>query len=98
MDVSIPRARGHAYPPKLQSPIVASAKSSLITTRAVAPLARRYAEQFGYDTANDFEGLEEIALYECEATGYRFFFPFTLEGKEALYRAIEDTEWCYEED
>jgi 2-polyprenyl-3-methyl-5-hydroxy-6-metoxy-1,4-benzoquinol methylase len=92
------QVRAGIYPLSLPSPLVTGAQSKLIDTRSVSHLTRLYAQQLGYDTADDFAGLEEIALYECEASGYQFFYPFTLEGKEALYRAIEDSEWCYEED
>jgi 2-polyprenyl-3-methyl-5-hydroxy-6-metoxy-1,4-benzoquinol methylase len=62
-----------------------------------AHIAHLYLESFGYSATEDFAGLDEIAIYECEATGYRFFYPFTLEGKEALYRTIEDFEWTYQD-
>jgi 2-polyprenyl-3-methyl-5-hydroxy-6-metoxy-1,4-benzoquinol methylase len=84
------------YAATLPSPLEPSAGARLIETRSTAHIARLYADQFGY--AADFAGLDEIAVYECEATGYRFFYPFTLEGKEDLYRALEKTDWCYEED
>jgi 2-polyprenyl-3-methyl-5-hydroxy-6-metoxy-1,4-benzoquinol methylase len=76
-----------------------SADARLVETRPVAPIVQLYAEQLGYDAAPDFGGLTEIALYQCTATGYRFFYPFSLEGKESLYRALEENpDWCYEED
>jgi 2-polyprenyl-3-methyl-5-hydroxy-6-metoxy-1,4-benzoquinol methylase len=86
------------YAAEVPSPLVATATAALVETRPTAPIAKLYLEQFGYDASEDFAGLDEIAVYECEATKYRFFYPFSLEGKERLYRAIEDTDWCYEED
>lgn len=83
------------YPATLPSPLKPDALASLIETRSTAHIAGLYRNDLNYDP--DFEGLREIALYECAATGYRFFYPFTLEGKESLYRAIENFDWCYEE-
>lgn len=85
-----------AYRDEIPSPLGGSAR--MVETRPTAPIIEAYRTEFGYDAAQDFDGLDEIAIYECEATGYRFFFPFSLEGKERLYRAIEHFDWCYEED
>lgn len=68
----------------------------MLETRPTAPIAKQYREQFNYDP--DYGGADSIAVYECDTTGYRFFYPFSLEGPESLYRRLESTDWCYEED
>ena len=70
----------------------------IVETRSAAHIAQLYIKELNYDPTPDFGGISEIAVYECEVTSYRFFYPFTLEGKESLYRAIEQFDWCYEED
>jgi len=86
------------YPVEIPSPIMPeSASAKLVDTLRTDRIAQLYRELYGYDASEDFEGLSEIAVYECEGTGYRFYYPFHLEGKEKLYRAIEDLEWTYQE-
>jgi SAM-dependent methyltransferase len=85
------------YPTTITSPVLASAQAKLIETRAAAPIAKLYLERYGYDASDDFAGHPEIAVYECEISGYRFFYPYSLQGKERLYRAMEDFEWTYQE-
>lgn len=86
-----------AYAETIPSPLDPAHSAILVETRPTAPIAAAYLRDFDYDCSEDFAGLEEIAVYECSATGYRFFYPYSLQGKEKLYRAIEDTDWCYEE-
>jgi 2-polyprenyl-3-methyl-5-hydroxy-6-metoxy-1,4-benzoquinol methylase len=90
-------AGGTEFPETMPCPLAADAPAIFIETRSTAHIAGLYIRDLNYDPTPDFNGLPEIALYECEATGYRFFYPFTLEGKECLYRAIEHFDWCYEE-
>jgi SAM-dependent methyltransferase len=42
-----------------------------------------------------FADMAEISIYECEATGYRFYHPFSLVGKEGLYQQLQQFEWNY---
>jgi 2-polyprenyl-3-methyl-5-hydroxy-6-metoxy-1,4-benzoquinol methylase len=44
-----------------------------------------------------FRGLDCIEVYECEATQYRFYYPFSLAGKESLYRHLEKFDWNYKD-
>lgn len=87
------------YSETMPSPILPrTAVARLIGTVSTSEIARLYEDNFRYSTAQDFAGLDEIAIYECQATGYRFYYPYSLEGKEPLYRAIEDFDWTYQED
>ena len=87
------------FPAHVASPLLPETSQARFTgTIPSAHIAKLYADRFKYDTSADFAGLDQIAIYECEKTGYRFFYPHSLAGKEALYRAIEDLEWTYQED
>ncbi|SIO46341.1 Methyltransferase domain-containing protein [Bradyrhizobium erythrophlei] len=48
-------------------------------------------EIYGVDVSEYYAGLEAADIYECKATGYRFYYPFSLTGKEHLYRELEKT-------
>jgi hypothetical protein len=86
-----------SYPDAIPSPLEPDAPARLLETRSTKHIASLYIRDLNYDPTPDFDGVSEIALYECSVTRYRFFYPFTLEGKESLYRAIEKFDWCYEE-
>lgn len=89
------------YPAVIQSPL-GGGPAKLVETRPVAPIVQSYCEAYGYDPSDDFGGVNEIAVYECAATGYRFYFPYMLEGKAGLYSGLqhgdyyEDTKWEHE--
>ena len=86
------------YPDSIPSPLLPeTASARLVETRSTERIAELYLTRYGYDASEDFAALPEIAVYECEVTRYRFFYPYTLEGKERLYRKIEDHEWTYQE-
>jgi SAM-dependent methyltransferase len=39
--------------------------------------------------------LNEIEIYECAKTGYRFYFPFDLSGDSAFYQHFQNFDWYY---
>src|ERR1041384_7953987 len=85
--------------PTLASPLTRrEAGATLMRRIASAPIVEKYQKSFGYDAQRYFSGLPEIGLYECQDTGFRFFFPFSLVGDESLYRTLEQFPWNYKED
>lgn len=44
-----------------------------------------YRRKCGADIARWFEGIPELHLFECRATGYRFWRPASVAGDEAFY-------------
>lgn len=51
----------------------------------------RYRDLYGLDVSEYYSGLGGADIFECKATGYRFYYPFSLTGKESLYRQLEGT-------
>lgn len=47
-----------------------------------------YDQKCGMDVTGSFHGVEEIGLYRCEKTGYKFWRPETLAGDETFYKEI----------
>lgn len=81
----------------IPSPLVAG-RANLIETRSVRPIVEAYRDQHQYDATADFEGLDQIGVYECDATKYRFFYPYSLAGNENLYSALQPDGDGYYED
>jgi len=66
-------------------------------------IIKRYRDIYKIDVSEYFSGVVAVQVYECQATGYRFYYPFSLVGKECLYRQLEasadgnykDDKWEY---
>jgi 2-polyprenyl-3-methyl-5-hydroxy-6-metoxy-1,4-benzoquinol methylase len=55
-----------------------------------------YAEQLGYDA--DFGGLMKSRSMNARRPDTASSIPSRWKGRRSLYRALEKTDWCYEED
>jgi 2-polyprenyl-3-methyl-5-hydroxy-6-metoxy-1,4-benzoquinol methylase len=85
-------------PEAVPSPLTGQESGArLVKTLPVGPIAARYQSEYRYDPREEFAGLERVGLYECERTGFRFYYPFSTAGKEGLYRALEQFPWNYKE-
>lgn len=73
--------------------------SRVVRTLDSARLIEMYFEKCGVDVSRCFSGVSEVTLYECDATGMRFWRPASIAGDEAFYKALSDT-WpnYYKED
>lgn len=78
-------------PHSIQSPLVKGADARLIDSIESKFIIRMYQNSYGIDVSDYFSSIEHVQIYECSATGYRFYYPFTLTGKEGLYRQLEAT-------
>src|SRR3974377_1400929 len=75
----------------VESPLVEGASASLIDTVGREHIISRYRDVYKIDVSDYFCGIESAKVYECQVTGYRFYYPFSLTGKENLYRQLEFT-------
>ncbi|MDB4459024.1 class I SAM-dependent methyltransferase [bacterium] len=81
------------YTPK--SPLTDSENVTLIKTYRCEEIEEIWNRDFEFDTSKEFEGFEEIELYECKDTGLRFFHPFEAEGSAAFYEGMQKTNGYY---
>jgi SAM-dependent methyltransferase len=58
-------------------------------------LIANYQQQLGVDVSKYFSGLETIQIYKCLDTGYRFYYPFNIDGDGAFYEALQKFDWYY---
>jgi 2-polyprenyl-3-methyl-5-hydroxy-6-metoxy-1,4-benzoquinol methylase len=88
-----------SLPLTLASPLTGTqGEAQLLEKLSTAPIIAAYRRQFGYDPTMDFDGTSEIGVYECRQTGFRFYYPFSVAGKEPLYRTLEQFSWNYKEE
>lgn len=54
-----------------------------------------YKKQFNIDVTKYFEGIDELAVYECPETKYRFYYPNSVAGDEIYYKQMGMLDWYY---
>src|SRR5262245_42021034 len=77
----------------VKSPIDPSVDARLVRAIPTGLIIQSYAG-FGIDVARFFEGIDRISIFECPATGYRFYSPFAAAGDSRFY---EEVQLAYEE-
>lgn len=77
------------------NPLIKEGKSRRIATIDVDFIIELYARTFIIDVARFFDGLDQISIYECLETGYRFFFPFHISGDATFYEELQKFDWYY---
>lgn len=68
------------------SPFEAPARR--VASMPIARLCDMYRRKCGIDVRASFGDLDEVALFECDATGMRFWRPASVAGDEAFYRRL----------
>lgn len=72
--------------PAVTSPVTGGG-TRFVKELDAATIVARYAEQ-GFDVASYFDGMEKVAILQCEDTGYRFFYPPSLAGEDDFYEHL----------
>ena len=67
---------------------VTQGRSSLCDRFQTEAIIDRYRNDWELDVADHFNGMDQVSLYRCEDTGYRFFHPPSLAGEAAFYDAF----------
>lgn len=63
-------------------------RSRLIQIMDVRRVNSMYLAKCGADISRCFGSIQQVALYECEETGYQFWRPTDVAGDEAFYRQL----------
>ncbi|HKO79930.1 MAG TPA: methyltransferase domain-containing protein, partial [Chitinophagaceae bacterium] len=61
----------------------------------VSKIVSVYQNELNLDVSRYFQGLDHILLYKCNATGYRFYFPFFIEADSFFYEQLMLTKKSY---
>src|SRR5208283_1889345 len=75
----------------IDSPLVEGAVARLVGAIGREHIISKYRDGYQIDVSDYFLGVDDVKIYECKETGYRFYYPFSLVGKESLYRQLEST-------
>jgi 2-polyprenyl-3-methyl-5-hydroxy-6-metoxy-1,4-benzoquinol methylase len=83
----------------LESPLIKGSASRLVDVLKSDHIINTYRDTYKIDVSEYFFGVDRVEVYECQATGYRFYYPFSLVGKESLYRELEaSADGAYKDD
>jgi SAM-dependent methyltransferase len=82
---------------KINSPLKPGAMATKVDSFEAKLIVRKYQE-IGLDVSRFFLGLEEIDLYKCETTGYRFYYPFEAIGDAEFYNDLSKNRSNYYSD
>src|SRR6185369_17665716 len=79
----------------VESPLIKGGETRLVRQLESSPIIEGYKKFYGLDVSEYFDGVPAISIFECCASGYRFYYPFSLTGKESLYRHLQQFDWNY---
>lgn len=61
----------------------------------VNKLLQTYKNSFDIDVSHYFINIDKILLYECQDTGYRFYYPYNIAGDSVFYEHLQKFDWYY---
>jgi 2-polyprenyl-3-methyl-5-hydroxy-6-metoxy-1,4-benzoquinol methylase len=76
---------------EIPSPLVDGAVAKRVSSIGRQHIIDRYRQIYRIDVSDYYCGIDEAEIFECTSTGYRFYYPFSLTGRESLYRELEGT-------
>lgn len=71
------------------SPVTNSTAVRLAYGIGKKDIVRLYKDQVNYDVSRYFNGVDQVRVYECMDTGYRFYYPFSVEGDAQFYEDLQ---------
>jgi SAM-dependent methyltransferase len=82
---------------EIQSPVSPAHNAILLETIPTLLITTAYQKELGIDVQSYFTGLEAIGIYQCSATGYRFYHPTGIFGDGDFYAALQQNRFYYSE-
>jgi hypothetical protein len=80
---------------KVLSPVTGSENVTLEERLDPKKIINRYKTDYGFDPSAYFENVDGVAIYRCNDTGYRFYYPRSLAGESELYEYLQKLPWYY---
>lgn len=79
----------------VKSPLTGKSNTIFEKNILCSNIIENYSKAYNIDVTAFFQGLENIQVYRCLETGYRFFYPFNIEGDSKFYENLQQLEWYY---
>jgi|LauGreDrversion4_2_1035121.scaffolds.fasta_scaffold03025_4 2-polyprenyl-3-methyl-5-hydroxy-6-metoxy-1,4-benzoquinol methylase len=78
-----------------RSPLTGTDKTQLLEVISTSTIIDKYKKQFNLDVSSYFHNISEIKKFECNESGYKFFYPFNINGDGLFYRHFQKFHWYY---
>ena len=78
-----------SIPKIVYNPLIPNQEVRLLATIRSTDIIKLYDKLSGIDTSSYFSSIDSVSLYQCNTTGYRFYYPFNLAGDGAFYAEIQ---------
>lgn len=76
------------------SPIT-SKPAKKIKSVDTSEIIQKYTKTFNLDISQYLGKYDKVDIYECEQTGYRFYYPFDILGDSKFYEHLQQYDWYY---
>jgi SAM-dependent methyltransferase len=75
-----------------KSPLTQSSKVELVRVISTQEIIKGYKNSvLNLDVERFFIDIEEVKVFECTETGYKFYYPFNIDGDGKFYRQLQST-------
>ncbi len=79
----------------INSTLDKKSQARLIEIIPVDRLIKGYKKDLDIDVKRFFTDFNEIGIYECESTKYRFYYPININGDSEFYEELQKFDWYY---
>ncbi len=79
----------------IQSPLTGSTNTKKVKDISSKKIIEAYKKDMSVDVSKYFKDLENISIYECLDSGYKFYYPPTLAGDSSFYEQLQKFPWYY---
>ena len=79
----------------IKSPVTSNGTAELVETIPVDRIIRDYRKLLDFDVSQYFAGTNEVAIYKCRDTGFRFYYPNTIFADESFYTFLQQKDFYY---
>ncbi len=77
------------------SPVTNKNNVKLVKKIKTSLIIKKYAGTLNLDVSKYFNSIPEIKIFECQDTGYQFYYPFHISGDSKFYEHLEKFDWYY---
>ena len=79
----------------ISSPLTNKRQITLLSSIPAQKIVESYQESLQIDVSRFFKNVENVELYQDEQTGYRFFYPWDIDGDGNFYKDLQKFDWYY---
>ncbi len=90
-----PRLKFDINQKQIQSPLTGKTNVRLLNSIPASKIINTYKTNYQAEVDEYFSQINSIEIYECLDTGFKFFYPYNLEGDSEFYAQLSKLPWYY---